>query len=579
MWTLVHRTGRPSCRALQGLAIREDLRQSCRQLQQLAFSGRLSQPSAAQLLRAAVPPSAAARLLTGGAAIGLGSVALSRRMDLAAHSQPAAPTALALPPPPTEWQPHEPRTLSEWLWQQLLAAARATQMLTRLLPLLISAPLLLHWKLGGHAGAERWWRHCVRTSESSGALFIKLAQWASSRPDLFSEAFCSRFAHLQDHTPTHSWAHTEAALDQSFGPQWREELTLQRDPIGSGCIAQVHRGTLVVRDADGTERSSAVAVKVLHPEVERWIEADMRILRLLSRLLQLVPTLKWLNPAGMADEFAQMLMMQLDLRLEAHNLERFRRNFTPSHSRAAPLAHFPQPHARYVSARVLTEEYVSGEPILTWARRQPADSEMRADVCNRGIDAVCQMLFVDNFTHGDLHPGNMLVTDSGELCMIDAGIALEYTTKEHEDILRILGSFIRYDGYEGGRLMAAQEQPHADVRDLDGFCKKMQKMVWMARDCPTFFDKVGEFVATICAAACEHRVKLAQGFLSVALSVKVVEGVVIQIDPHAAVAPRAKEIVIQQQLRRRLLPAILVSAPAEPLWEEVDSGLAYPSLI
>ena len=35
-------------------------------------------------------------------------------------------------------------------------------------------------------------------------------------------------------------------------------------------------------------------------------------------------------------------------------------------------------------------------------------------------------------------------------------------------------------------------------------------MVTMARDSPTFFDKVGECVGIICDAACTHRVKMQQ---------------------------------------------------------------------
>jgi tRNA A-37 threonylcarbamoyl transferase component Bud32 len=42
-------------------------------------------------------------------------------------------------------------------------------------------------------------------------------------------------------------------------------------------------------------------------------------------------------------------------------------------------------------------------------------------MCNRGIDAVLKMLFQDNFVHGDLHPGNILVTPDGQLAFIDAG--------------------------------------------------------------------------------------------------------------------------------------------------------------
>ena len=44
---------------------------------------------------------------------------------------------------------------------------------------------------------------------------------------------------------------------------------------------------------------------------------------------------------------------------------------------------------------------------------------------------------------------------------------------------------------------------------------------------------------------------LAGGFVSIALSVKVVEGAVVQIDPLAVVAPRAKAVVVREHVKRQ----------------------------
>ena len=53
----------------------------------------------------------------------------------------------------------------------------------------------------------------------------------------------------------------------------------------------------------------------------------------------------------------------------------------------------------------------------------------------------------------------------------------------------------------GGKLMAersAVEGGASEQRDLHGFCTKIQRMVEMARDEPSFFDKVGECIGVIC---------------------------------------------------------------------------------
>ena len=135
--------------------------------------------------------------------------------------------------------------------------------------------------------------------------------------------------------------------------------------------------------------------------------------------------------------------------------------------------------------------------------------------------------------------------------ILDAGIAVSYSTADHDFLIDILTAFISYDGYEGGRLMAEHTEFPENLRDLPGFCSKIQTMVELARDSPTFFDQIGDCISIICEAACEHRVKLQGSFVSIALSIKVVEGSVIQVDPRAVVSPRAKPVVVREHMKRK----------------------------
>ena len=117
-----------------------------------------------------------------------------------------------------------------------------------------------------------------------------------------------------------------------------------------------------------------------------------------------------------------MLLRQLDLGLEAKNLERFQANFPPEKSDVL----FPRPLWPYISPDVLVESYIEGEPVVGWAARKHKDDPERQRISIAGSEAFIKMLFVDNFVHGDLHPGNIFVTPSGQLAFLDAGIAVTY---------------------------------------------------------------------------------------------------------------------------------------------------------
>ena len=76
------------------------------------------------------------------------------------------------------------------------------------------------------------------------------------------------------------------------------------------------------------------------------------------------------------------------------------------------------------------ESFLDGQPFIDWARQlPPSASELREQLCNEGIDAFCKMLFIDNFVHGDLHPGTIFVVpqaDGGQpqVAFLDAGISV-----------------------------------------------------------------------------------------------------------------------------------------------------------
>ena len=247
------------------------------------------------------------------------------------------------------------------------------------------------------AGALGWYlRMCLRCVEYSGAAVIKLMQWAGSRPDMFGHEFCQVFSKLQDDTTPHAWRHTEQMLREAYGENWKEFLTIQKDDIlGSGCIGQVYKGA--IKEVDGKEKS--VAVKVMHPSVGEDIDADLDLMRFFVRAIQKVPFmsgLKWLNMEGVVEEFADLLKLQLDCRVEAANLQRFNENFKDNEHVIFPkLIEGFKP-----SKDVLIESFVEGVPVIQFARDNREDKELLHEMCITAIEAVCKMIFLDNFMHG-----------------------------------------------------------------------------------------------------------------------------------------------------------------------------------
>jgi aarF domain-containing kinase len=152
---------------------------------------------------------------------------------------------------------------------------------------------------------------------------------------------------------------------------------------------------------DGTWHE--VAVKILHPNVEADIDADLDLMRLAVRHLDWLPFTVfsvWLNLGAVVEEFAELLKRQLDLRTEAKNLDRFNENFKDDKNIV-----FPKTVDGFeATENLLIETYCKGTPVVEYAKAHKDDPKLLRGLCETAIYAVCKMIFIDNFMHADLHP-------------------------------------------------------------------------------------------------------------------------------------------------------------------------------
>lgn len=137
---------------------------------------------------------------------------------------------------PLERVPHEGRLGCLLLYLRI--GLRAGALLVKFFPLLLLYPLTYL----APSISSLWLHLLLKATETSGPTYIKLGQWASTRRDLFSEAFCAQFSKLHVRVTPHPWIHTEHILQQAFGEDWGKVLCFEKqEPVGSGCVAQVYK--------------------------------------------------------------------------------------------------------------------------------------------------------------------------------------------------------------------------------------------------------------------------------------------------------------------------------------------------
>lgn len=141
------------------------------------------------------------------------------------------------------------RRILRKIFSIIVFIVRGLQLWAMFTPIVIFYPLLF-W----NPTLKRiWWKYFIFMTNNAGPIFIKFAQWASTRRDLFSVEFCDQFVHLQRRTKPHSWKFTKVRLEQAFGRKWRDifvRFDNDRQPVGSGCIAQVYKAYIKPQDIE-----------------------------------------------------------------------------------------------------------------------------------------------------------------------------------------------------------------------------------------------------------------------------------------------------------------------------------------
>jgi predicted unusual protein kinase regulating ubiquinone biosynthesis (AarF/ABC1/UbiB family) len=247
-----------------------------------------------------------------------------------------------------------------------------------------------------------------------GPTAIKIGQALSVRPDLIPTEYASALATLQDQVPPFDGLAAKEILLRELGPTVYAQLkgmgleTTNKLPIASASIGQVYKASL----ADGRE----VAVKVQRPNVLAEIALDLHIVREFAPIYQKLTSTNS-DLQALANEWGRGFIAELDYIKEANNTIRFNQGMQRRNMNAVCA---PTVLLGYSTEQILTTEWVEG------TRIDRSNAEDIPRLCSVALNAYLVMLLDSDFSlHCDPHPGNLLRTTDGRLCILDHGMTLD----------------------------------------------------------------------------------------------------------------------------------------------------------
>jgi ubiquinone biosynthesis protein len=303
-----------------------------------------------------------------------------------------------------------------------------------------------------------------RILEELGPSFIKLGQLMSTRGDLFPPEYIDELTKLQDQVPPIPFNAIRSLIEAELGkPLDQLFADIDQKALAAASVAQVHTAHL--------KSGEKVAVKVIRPGIEKRIRKDIQVMYYFATRLERSFELgRMIGAVNLVKEFERTIFRELDMLIEAGNIERFKKSFQD-----VDEIHIPKVYWDFSSKSVLVMEHIDGIKMdqVDEIRRAGIDPE---EVAMIGLRSFSRQLMAAGIFHADPHPGNTIVMRDGRVSLVDFGI-VGYL--DEETMLQVAHLFLGFAEHDYDMVMEAFEAAglvDPSLVDMKNFREDLKEM-------------------------------------------------------------------------------------------------------
>jgi predicted unusual protein kinase regulating ubiquinone biosynthesis (AarF/ABC1/UbiB family) len=286
---------------------------------------------------------------------------------------------------------------------------------------------------GKNINEKKYRKHAksaLKTFIELGPSYIKLGQWLSTRADIMPQPYLEVLATLQDDVPPAPFSKTRPVIENELGKIEQIFETFDTKAFSGASLGQVYRAKY---------NGQQVIVKVGRPEIEKIIEKDIAILKsilpLATRFID--PNLRF-SAEAMLSQFIETVYEEMDYNKEADNLIAIKQNLK------GESVVIPNVILELTSKHVITLEYIQGIKITDISSLDKAGID-REKLVIRVHHIFFKMLLQHSIFHADPHPGNISVTDTGEIILYDFGMVGRLENETRLKLIRLYLSLVEKD--------------------------------------------------------------------------------------------------------------------------------------
>ena len=230
--------------------------------------------------------------------------------------------------------------------------------------------------------------------EELGPVYIKLGQLLSTRTDIISKELALELNGLTDNCQAIEFHEIKEIIYSELRYKSEKILkTIEKKPIATASLAQVHRFKLEEKE---------YVIKVQKDGVETKIRRDLSAIKsIIGGLNFFLKDYPRINPTSIFEEYKKVILNELDFRLEAANAKKTYENFSDSEE-----LYVPKIVDKFTTKKILVMEYIDGIPITNISLLKKYNIDLQS-LSENGVKIFLKQVFLDNFFHADMHPGNI----------------------------------------------------------------------------------------------------------------------------------------------------------------------------
>ena len=374
--------------------------------------------------------------------------------------------------------------------------------------------------------------------ERLGPTFIKLGQLLSTRADMLPPAYIHALSRLQDDVAPISFAEVERIVEEELGVRIsRAFQDFDNIPLASASLGQVHRAVL--------RNGRAVAVKVQRPGIREGILHDLEALQEMAEFADAHTEMgRRYGLAAMLEQFRKSMLRELDYLQEARNLTTLADNLA-----TFPRLHVPRPIDDYTTSRVLTMDFIGGRKLTTLGPLAQLEVDGAA-LAEQLLAAYLQQILVDGFFHADPHPGNVFLTDGGDLALIDLGMVGRIPTEVQERLLKLLLAVSDGRGDDSARALITLAEQVDEERDEVSFRRAVGEIVTEHQGIQLAEMSAGRIVLELARVSADHGLRPPPELSMLGRALLALDEVARTLDPgfdpNAAIQRQGADILRQR---------------------------------